>query len=94
MRAYKFLDEKFGLKTLAEKRLKISRLDDLNDPFELIPFDIRNRANRFALKRVRAQLARNRGMLCFSGNWRDPVLWAHYSDKHRAYGQRIHAVRL
>lgn len=22
-------------------------------------------------------------MLCFSANWRNPVLWAHYSDKHQ-----------
>jgi hypothetical protein len=21
--------------------------------------------------------------LCFSADWRDPVIWAHYSDKHR-----------
>ena len=23
------------------------------------------------------------GMLCFSADWRDPVIWSHYSDKHR-----------
>jgi hypothetical protein len=28
MRVYKFLDAKFGLKSLAEKRLKILRFDD------------------------------------------------------------------
>jgi hypothetical protein len=40
MRAYKFLNECFGMKALIEKRLKQSRIRDLNDPFELRPFDL------------------------------------------------------
>ncbi|MCU1310959.1 MAG: hypothetical protein JWO20_2084 [Candidatus Angelobacter sp.] len=83
MRIYKFLDAQFGIKSLSEKRLKISRLHDLNDPFELIPYDLSNRRDRFALQQSRQALARNHGMLCFSKDWKDPVLWAHYSDKHR-----------
>lgn len=83
MRVYKFLDAHFGLKSLSEKRLKISTLQDLNDPFELIPFDLSNKQQRLALQITRSQLARKHGMLCFSETWRDPVLWAHYSDKHR-----------
>jgi hypothetical protein len=23
------------------------------------------------------------GLLCFSGDWTDPVLWSHYAEKHR-----------
>ena len=38
---------------------------------------------RLALRRTRDNIARNRGVLCFSADWRDPVIWAHYSDKHR-----------
>ena len=83
MRAYKFLDERFGLKCLSERRLKISTLADLNDPFELLPYEMADRNRRRALRETRDALARNRGMLCFSANWRDPVIWAHYSDKHR-----------
>lgn len=83
MRVYKFLDAKFGIKSLSEKRLKISTLEDLNDPFELIPYDLSDRTNRFAAQRARDELSRNRGMLCFSATWHDPVLWAHYSDKHK-----------
>ena len=45
MRVYKFLDAHFGLKTLYEQRLKISKIDDLNDPFELLPFDLTDRPN-------------------------------------------------
>lgn len=83
MRVYKFLDSDFALKSLLEKRLKISRIDDLNDPFELIPYDLSSQHDRLALQKTREQLALNRGLLCFSDSWHDPVIWAHYSDKHR-----------
>ena len=29
------------------------------------------------------RLGKSHGMLCFSEAWSDPVIWAHYSDKHR-----------
>jgi hypothetical protein len=83
LRVYKFLCARFGLKSLAEKRLKISTLEDLNDPFELIPYDLSDQESRWALRATRAQMAKSAGMLCFSANWRNPVLWAHYSDKHQ-----------
>ena len=76
MRAYKFLDEKFGIKSLQEKRLKISVLDDLNDPFELLPYEMTDKNKRSALNATRKQMASNRGLLCFSATWKDPVLWA------------------
>ncbi len=83
MRAYKFLDAQFGLKSLYEKRLKISEIHELNDPFELTPYDLTDRIQREAFLNTRDQLARRFGMLCFSGAWSDPVIWAHYSDKHK-----------
>jgi hypothetical protein len=83
MLAYKFLDEHFGLKSLREKRLKISTLADLNDPFELLPYEMRDRNRRIALRATRDEFARSDGILCFSADWKDPVIWSHYSDKHR-----------
>ena len=83
MRVYKFLTAEFGLKSLSEKRLKISTLDDLNDPFELFAFNVADRTHRLAVRMTRSHFARSFGMLCFSSNWSDPVLWAHYADKHR-----------
>jgi hypothetical protein len=83
MRAYKFLDPEFGLKSLREKRLKISTLPDLNDPFELLPYEMADRNRRGALRKARDDMAAKNGLLCFSADWKDPVIWAHYSDKHR-----------
>ena len=36
MRVYKFLNAKYGLEALKNRRLKIARISDLNDPFELL----------------------------------------------------------
>jgi hypothetical protein len=83
MRVYRFLDAHFGLKSLYEKRLKIATLDSLNDPFELLPFDLSDKSQRGAALETRKTLAANRGVLCFSASWHDPVIWAHYSDKHK-----------
>jgi hypothetical protein len=84
MRAYKFLDTHFGLKTLYERRLKQSRINELNDPFELTPFDMTDPIIRKTFIKTRDDVDNDkRGMVCFSADWRNPVIWAHYSDKHR-----------
>jgi len=82
MRAYKFLNVEFGLKGLSDKRLKLSRINELNDPFELRPYDITDPALRQSVLQTRNQIHENRGVLCFSADWIDPVIWAHYSEKH------------
>lgn len=72
-----------GLSAIKDKRLKISRLDRLNDPFEFLSIDLRDREKRRGLMRAKAEIAKNNGLLCFSKNWHNPVLWSHYADKHR-----------
>jgi hypothetical protein len=83
MRVYKFLNKQFGLKGLYERRLKQSRIHELNDPFELAPYDLRDPATRHAFVAVRESLGRENGLICFSASWQDPVIWAHYADKHQ-----------
>jgi hypothetical protein len=38
---------------------------------------------RQAMQQSRDEIGRSRGVTCFSAHWHDPVIWAHYSDKHR-----------
>lgn len=83
MRVYKFLDAHYGLKNLREKHLKISTLDDLNDPFELLPYEQTDPETRKGFRSARKIWGASHGLLCFSSDWRDPVIWAHYSDKHK-----------
>jgi len=83
MRAYKFLDKHFGLKSLYERRLRVSTLDDLNDPFELLPYAMPRLGQQAAFHELRDKPVKEKGVVCFSTTWADPVVWAHYADKHR-----------
>lgn len=83
MRVYHFLNRHWGLDDLARRRLKISRLKDLNDPFELLGYSSRDPSIRAAFNRTKDQMAATTGLLCFSRSWRNPVQWGHYADKHR-----------
>jgi hypothetical protein len=80
---YHFLPAKYALDDLAEKRVKISEIDDLNDPFELWCMAQEDRRLRQALREWKNEMAQKYGLLCFSRKWRNPVLWSHYSEKHR-----------
>jgi len=83
MRVYHFLPAKWALDDLENKRLKIATFDDLNDPFELFVFNVSNPVLRRALKMTKEHTAGETGFLCFSRNWKNPLLWSHYADKHR-----------
>jgi Protein of unknown function (DUF2971) len=83
VRLFKFFESKYALKTLNERKLKISQVLDLNDPFELQPFDVSDPATLQGLTATRNELARRYGVLCFSKSWKSPVLWAHYAEKHK-----------
>ena len=82
MRVYHLVGREHGLQNIRHRRLKIAEIEDLNDPFELRSLSSPDTDVRRAVDMTRAQLAINRGMLCFSASWHNPVLWSHYADKH------------
>lgn len=82
-RVYKFLPQEWALDDINKQRIKISRICDLNDPFDLIPFKLRSSERRKQFRHAREDLAHAHGMVCFSFKWSNPVLWAHYADKHK-----------
>ena len=83
MRIYKFLNEEYGLVALRNRSLKIARICELNDPFEFLAPNLSDPNFRKAFKRLKNQLAKNRGLLCFSKEWTNPLLWSHYADSHQ-----------
>jgi len=83
MLVYHFLHARYGLEDLRERRLKISRIMDLNDPFEFLGVNLSDRPFRSALRKTKQELSDEHGILCFSKSWRNPVLWGHYADRHR-----------
>lgn len=83
MRLYYFTTAHFGLVAIRDRRLKIARLHELNDPFEFLSADQSDRERRVLLRQTKATLSETKGLLCFSKSWRNPVLWGHYAEKHR-----------
>jgi Protein of unknown function (DUF2971) len=83
MRVYHFVNKQYGLENIRKRRLKISRLAELNDPFEFLGADLSHQESRKALVATKAKLSKTRGLICFSRLWDNPVLWGHYADKHR-----------
>lgn len=83
MRLYYFTPEKYGLMALRNRRLKIARIDALNDPFEFLAWNIQNRRFRARIRKWKASKNAALGLLCLSRDWRHPLLWGHYAEKHR-----------
>ena len=82
-RLYHFLKTQYGLDDLRRRRLKVSLLSDLNDPFELLGFDLSNKKIRDQFENMKSKIGRHIGVLCFSRRYSNPVMWSHYAEKHK-----------
>jgi len=81
---YHFLSSRNAIHDLERKMIRVSRLDDLNDPFELSPYlRFKDSRVRKRFHDARKAISKKHGLLCFSGSWNEPLLWGHYADKHR-----------
>lgn len=83
MRAYHFLREDHALQALKDQRLKVATINELNDPFELLACDLRDKRVRRVFDAWRDRTAKSHAFLCFSRTWKNPLLWSHYADRHR-----------
>lgn len=83
MRVYNLNSAAYSLQNIERKRLKISTLKDLNDPYELKSVQLGNQATRRAMTEFRDKFHQRYGLLCFSRTWHNPVMWSHYGDRHR-----------
>ncbi len=82
-RAYHFLPAKWAIDVLSNRRLKISTFSDLNDPFEFLNCEMSNKDFKKAIDETRKEMYREVGVICFSKDWSNPLLWSHYADKHK-----------
>jgi len=83
MLAYQLMPAAYAIEDLRKRRLKVSFLDDMNDPFELLSPRLERAAHRIAFGKWREDINELTRVLCFSKSWSNPVLWSHYADKHR-----------
>jgi hypothetical protein len=82
LRLYHFTNQKWGRIAIANKRLKIAQISNLNDPFELLATSLRDKKRRRAFIAWKEEMNRQFGVLCFSEGWESPLLWGHYADRH------------
>ena len=83
IRLYHLTSAEFGISNIAFGRLKVARFSDLNDPFELMAVNLREKRARQVIRDFKEEYNTRTGLLCFSADWTNPVLWSHYGAKHR-----------
>jgi hypothetical protein len=83
MRVYKFYPAHWAHEALIKRRIKVSPIDELNDPFEYLSLDVSERRVRAWATNFRKIASDGSGIISFSRNWKQPLLWAHYADSHR-----------
>ena len=67
---------------LPDRRLRLGQFSRLNDPFELLGFDLSGSEERLVFKKLRDHWEKSLGVLCFGQHWKSPVMWAHYAQSH------------
>lgn len=77
---YQFLSSRNAITNLERRMIKVSRIKTVNDLFELQPYLRLNKDKRKQLRKIRTKVADIYGMVCFSTNWQEPIMWGHYAD--------------
>ncbi len=83
MKIYHFLSEKWAFEALKKQRIKLSRFDNLNDPFELMAMSLEDEFERKIMIDSKDKINNRVRLLCCSKAWVSPLLWGNYADKHR-----------
>lgn len=83
MQLFHFTSTEYALQAIRNRRLKVARIDELNDPFELLAPVSERREHRIVVNRWKRQMSERFGMICLSARWRHPLQWGHYADKHK-----------
>ncbi len=79
MEVYKFISAKWGVESLKARRILVSKIDTLNDPFEILPMRLEGDLRKVWIA-LKIAFMRNSGLICFSSSWKNPVMWAHYAN--------------
>jgi hypothetical protein len=85
-----------AIKTIDSRYFRLSRITDLNDPFEWsFGFDASQPENIEKNRRERDGLIHHLneqyGLICFCERVKDPVIWSHYADCHRGIATQVSA---
>ncbi len=65
MLVYHFINAQYGIEALRNRRLKISRIMELNDPFEFLAVDLSDQRFREVMEKTKPKISKTNGILCF-----------------------------
>jgi hypothetical protein len=83
MRLYQYLEAKWALDDIRRGRIKLSKIDDMNDPYELRSVRSDDKPTQLALEETAREIAEKFSVGCFSLSWNNILMWSHYGDKHK-----------
>src|SRR3954447_3907310 len=83
MRLYHFTSAVHGLSNIENRRLKIAEISQLNDPFELLAMNLKDKIERQSFIDWKEKVSSQNGVLCFCRDWSNSVMWSHYADRHK-----------
>lgn len=83
MKGYHFLSSKYGLEAIRDQRIKVSKLDDLNDPFEFHSVQLGDKEVRERFNVFKKFIAEKFRIICLCRTRTNPLVWSHYADRHK-----------
>ena len=106
MPLYHFTSAKYALEAINMRRLKAAELDKTNDPYEVLAVELKSEEDVKQYVNLRYDLIDRLNAVCFSEDFKNPLLWSHYADKFHgiclgfevktydyAYSSNVHQVR-
>jgi hypothetical protein len=83
-RLYYFTGPQHAVENIKNRQLKVSFPNEVNDIFEMMPFDFGNdRAARKAWREAISDFSQKVGFISFSTSWQVPTMWGHYARSHK-----------
>jgi DUF2971 family protein len=85
---YKYSSSHHAMQAIQEKRLKVSRVNELNDVHDCRPHIVYRRKSSSEFNAgfgqgMTSAVTRTMGIVCYCGNAVSPLVWAHYGDSSR-----------
>jgi len=83
VRAYYLTSADYGISAIGLRRLKVARFSEVNDPFEAFGVNLHNAETRKLVRKFKDEYDSSTGLLCFTSNWSNSMIWSHYANKHK-----------
>jgi len=83
VRVYHYLEARWALDDIRKRRLKISAIDDTNDPYEFACVRSDDERSQRVLDTFARGWADDYRVHCFSWSWSNVLMWSHYAERHK-----------